>query len=207
MNPRFDPRNKPMQPSSPFSPEPMSSQGQSESNVQRDSIYEAPKDRFEMLSAYLDGEVTATERRQVEEWLTHDPAVRQLHARLLKLRQAFRVMPVPTPSEPIEETIDHVLAKIDRRSKFSLIQGGAGGRFAVPIGIAALFVGAVTVFGLYRPQSPDIPQPVAVQKAEPSETGGLMVALDQPVITMPKDATSEMKAPANKGFDKNHDAH
>ena len=29
------------------------------------------RDRFELISAYLDGEVTAAERKQVEEWLVN----------------------------------------------------------------------------------------------------------------------------------------
>jgi anti-sigma factor RsiW len=179
----------------------MSSQGQSESSLQRD--------RFEMLSAYLDGEVTATERRQVEEWLAHDPSVQQLHARLLKLRQAFRVMPAPAPSQPVEAAIDQVFAKIDRRPKLDVIWGGRRTRnFALPLSLAAMFVGAVTVFGLNRSNAPGVPQPIAVQQpAEPTETGGLMVALDQPVVSMPQDSTPE-KSPNGKTFDhKSHDAH
>lgn len=31
------------------------------------------RDRFELLSAYLDGEVSATERKQVEDWLQPTP--------------------------------------------------------------------------------------------------------------------------------------
>jgi len=38
------------------------------------------RDRFELLSAYLDGEVTAAQRQQVEDWLGNDPEV-QLYAR------------------------------------------------------------------------------------------------------------------------------
>lgn len=45
------------------------------------------RDRFELLSAYLDGELTAAERRQVEELLANDQAVKCLYVRLLKLRQ------------------------------------------------------------------------------------------------------------------------
>ena len=33
---------------------------------------------FELLSAYLDGEVTATERKQVEEWLSTDTDIKFL---------------------------------------------------------------------------------------------------------------------------------
>jgi anti-sigma factor RsiW len=186
----------------------MSSQGQPESNLPSDSLYETPKDRFELLSAYLDGEVTATERRQVEEWLANDPTVQQLHARLLKLRQAFRSIPAPTPSQPVEAAIDQVFDKIERRPNLSLVRGVNTRRFAIPMSVAAMFVGAVTVFGLNRLQSPSVPQPVAVQQSEPLETGGLMVALDQPVVAMPKTTLPDIKTPENKPFDhKGDDAH
>ena len=38
------------------------------------------RDRFELLSAYIDGEVTAAERGQIEQWLTTDPEVQCLYA-------------------------------------------------------------------------------------------------------------------------------
>jgi Putative zinc-finger len=48
------------------------------------------RDRFELLSAYLDGEVTAPERRQVEAWLKSDPKMQALYARMLKMQQGVR---------------------------------------------------------------------------------------------------------------------
>lgn len=33
------------------------------------------RDRFELLDAYHDGEVTAAEQRQIEQWLATDPEV------------------------------------------------------------------------------------------------------------------------------------
>ena len=61
------------------------------------------RDRFELLNAYLDGEVTAAERRQIDGWLTTDSEVQCLYARALKLRQKWQMMsPLaqqPTASE------------------------------------------------------------------------------------------------------------
>lgn len=61
------------------------------------------RDRFELLNAYLDGEVTADERRQIENWLTTDSEAQGLYARALKLRQKWQIMsPLaqqPTASE------------------------------------------------------------------------------------------------------------
>ena len=54
------------------------------------------RDRFELISAYLDGEVTPAERLLVTNWLAHDPEVQNLYRRLLLLRQAFRTLPSST---------------------------------------------------------------------------------------------------------------
>jgi hypothetical protein len=70
MNSKFEPHQQSMFSNSP---EPMNTQGQSNVNAFHG-------DRFELLSAYIDGEVTAAERKQVEEWLATDPTVQQLHA-------------------------------------------------------------------------------------------------------------------------------
>ena len=51
--------------------------------------------RFELISAYLDDEVTTEERKLVAQWLMDDPSTQQLYQRLLMLRQAIRTAPVP----------------------------------------------------------------------------------------------------------------
>jgi len=138
------------------------------------------RDRFEMLSAYLDGEVSADERRQVEEWLANDPTVQRLHSRLLKLRQAFQAMPIPTSDEQtVQKTVDAVLARVERRPRLSVIWGG--------IAIAAVAVGAVTSSLLgnnsLNPQMANNPDqntaPSTIAKTEP-----LLVALDKPLVSI-----------------------
>lgn len=143
------------------------------------------RDRFELLSAYLDGEVTAAERRQVEEWLATDPAVQGLYARLLKLRQGLRTLPVPPEGQPVEQTLKQVYARIDRRSHRAVVWGGAV--------IAALFVGALSSVLPSRqfiaPQFAQLPE----QATASAET--LMVAVNTPVVEIPKAAVA---APANE---------
>ena len=58
------------------------------------------RDRFELLSAYLDGEVTPHERRQVARWLSEDSGAQALYHRLLVLRQAMRSMPIESSIDP-----------------------------------------------------------------------------------------------------------
>jgi len=50
------------------------------------------RDCFE-LRAYLDSEVTASEGRQIEDWVTTDPGAQSLYARVL-LRQQRQRMPM-----------------------------------------------------------------------------------------------------------------
>ena len=75
------------------------------------------RDRFELLSAYLDGEVTACERRQVEDWLANDPESQRLYGRLLTLRQGLQTMPVPSTQQSVENTIEQVYQRMHRRSR------------------------------------------------------------------------------------------
>jgi anti-sigma factor RsiW len=156
------------------------------SSMHTDTLDVLKRDRFELLSAYLDGEVTAAERKQVEEWLATDSVVQQLYARLLKLRQGFRTLPVPAEERPIEQTVDQVFARIDRRPKLAVVWGGAGAA------VAALFVAAVSGIlpGGYSPA----PQ-VAVESSPATVTAVapevMKIALDRPVVHIPKAAVAE----------------
>lgn len=134
------------------------------------------RDRFELLSAYLDGEVTADERRQVEQWLATDVKMQRLHTRLLSLRQGLRSLPVPPSEQPAEQVAVQVMSRLERRPKRTAVWGG----FAV----AALLVGAV--MGTFT-RSEMTPAPGLVSNAVPQD--GLMIALDRPVIEIPKAAS------------------
>lgn len=141
------------------------------------------RDRFELLSAYLDGEVTADERRQVEHWLATDPKVQRLHTRLLTLRQGLRTLSVPPSEQPVEQVAVQVMSRLERRPKRNLVWGG--------VAIAALFVGAV--MGTFS--KGHIATPGLVSNAVPND--GLMIALDRPVIEIPK-AASEQEQPSDR---------
>lgn len=133
------------------------------------------RDSFELLSAYLDGEVTADERRQVENWLENDPEIQRLYGRLLKLRQGLRAMPVPPARQPVEQTVQQVFARLDRRPKIARFWGGAA--------IAALFISALSGV-LPSSQSPERQMALSPQQQVLPET--LMVALNTPVVEIPK---------------------
>ncbi len=149
------------------------------------------RDRFELLSAYLDGEVTAAQRQQVEDWLGNDPEVQSLYARLLKLRQGLRSLPVPPAEQPVDVTIDQVFGRLNRRPRRAVVWGGAA--------IAALFIGALSTLSTGRqfisPQLAQSPAP-AVAPVEP-----LMVALNKPVVKIPIAAVAAPQKPVKyNGF-------
>ncbi|OKH39137.1 hypothetical protein NIES2119_08410 [[Phormidium ambiguum] IAM M-71] len=133
------------------------------------------RDCFELLSAYLDGEVSATERKQVEDWLATDPNIQCLYKRLLNLRQGLRSVPVPAASQPVEVTVDQVFSRIEnRRRKPILIWGGTA--------IAAALIAAVSgVFGNQNSWSPQM----AITPAK-SDSEALTIALSEPVIQIPQ---------------------
>jgi predicted anti-sigma-YlaC factor YlaD len=148
------------------------------------------RDRFELLSAYLDGEVTATERKQVEELLTNDASTQRLYARLLKLRQGLRTLPVPAPAQSPEVTAQKVFTRLHRRSRLAWTFGGAAVAACVLSVVSGLLPGSE-----YRtPQLAQQPQleventPTATTPAVPASP--LMVALNNPVIEIPKAAVT-----------------
>lgn len=156
------------------------------------------RDRFELLSAYLDGEVTAAERRQVEEWLEKDASVQRLYARLLKLRQNLRNLPVPAAQQSPETIFQQVWARLRRRSQLTWMFGG--------VAIAACAIGAVTSLLpgsesrtlqlAQQTQTQTQPKPATTTPVVP--VSPLMVALNNPVIEIPKTAVASPQKPANQ---------
>lgn len=132
------------------------------------------RDRFELLSAYLDGEVTVEERRLVESWLDHDSTVQQLYQRLLRLRHSFQACPVPQSEQSVDVTVQKVLQRVDRRThRLTLVGGGAIA--AVVVGaLSSLFIGPALRQQMAQSPEPEIP------------TEGLQIALDQPLMDIPK---------------------
>ncbi|NJM48374.1 MAG: Fis family transcriptional regulator [Alkalinema sp. RU_4_3] len=158
------------------------------------------RDRFELLSAYLDGEVTAAERRQVEALLERDPKFAHMHRRLMTLRQGFQTLPVPESAQPVERMINQVLDKVERRSRLRLILGGALAAAAASVAIIggmntqsyAPQIAASSKSGL---ESEGIPKATS---AEASFADGLNVQLDQPLLVIAK-TTDEAPSVNNLG--------
>ncbi|MDF5723412.1 MAG: zf-HC2 domain-containing protein [Rhizonema sp. PD37] len=151
---------------------------------------------FELLSAYLDGELTVAERRQVEEWLANDPSVQSLYARQIKIRQGLRTLPVPQPQQPVEETVQQVMKRLHRRSITGWMFGG--------VAIAACVLGAISgllINGegrtpqLAYKQTTTEPIKQAQAKSQPATGSPLMVAINNPVVPIPKAAEASRRPP------------
>jgi anti-sigma factor RsiW len=168
-------------------------------------------ERFDLLSAYLDGEVTPAERRQVEAWIATDPEFQKLHTQMLKLQRSFQALPAPAATSA-EETTRKVFARLDRRPRL-LVWSSLGA--AAAASVIGLVSGAITGGGpMLMPQTtasiPASPQAREVQVPQPaaptvainpvngnmsaSEASGiqslagdqgLLLALDRPPIDIP----------------------
>ena len=145
------------------------------------------RDRFELISAYLDGEVTADERRQVEAWLDNEPEVQALYERLLKLHQGWERMPAAPATVSVEETIDAVFSRLDKKEKprLMLIWTGAGAIAAMVIAaISSVLSGGDSLL----PQFVEAPQNTVSPISSPQQAAvaPIRMALDRPVVNIPK---------------------
>ncbi|MDG2206740.1 MAG: RseA family anti-sigma factor [Pirellulales bacterium] len=59
----------------------------------------------EMISAYLDGELTAGERAQVAQWIENDPRARNVYQELQQLRESLRSLPSVKFDKNLTQTI------------------------------------------------------------------------------------------------------
>lgn len=141
------------------------------------------RDRFELLSAYLDGEVSPEERRLVTVWLDKDPETQCLYRRLLQLRQGFRGLSrehwQPTASSC--DTANRVVRKLNHRFRMTCMAGMT----AVAVAVIGAFSGAL------QPM-----ERMGLGTLSASDGGdGLEIALDQPPIAIPKPAMTPTALP------------
>jgi anti-sigma factor RsiW len=150
-----------------------------------DNSMTIPEERFELLSAYIDGEVTDAEEQLVEQWLSDDVDFRRFYQQQLKLRQFLIDLPVPSTANSsvkanTEIMIDRVFAEIDKRSqrrKWKL--AGIGISVAAVVGI----FGSLFTFN----SSPQF-SPVAnsVKAPAPVVEEPVLIAMEEPLVPLPK---------------------
>jgi anti-sigma factor RsiW len=145
--------------------------------------------RFELLSAYLDGEVTAAERKQVQHWLDTDPQMQKLYRSLSRLHQDINSIPVTSDVPETVKLPEQVFERLDRdrRRKRVAFLGGAA--------IAAVVIGVVSNLFVGREIVPRFAHsPLA--PIEDSEQ--LTIALNHPVINIPAEALSKTQKSIQK---------
>jgi anti-sigma factor RsiW len=133
--------------------------------------------KFELISAYLDGEATPEECEQVRHWLATEPESQKLYQRLLKLHQSFHHLPSPAQPVAASQVADALFTKIDRARHQKLAwTGGAA--------IAAIFLGAISLVRPANLQMAEQARPTAsVTSNQNPEL--LMIAVNRPVIELP----------------------
>jgi anti-sigma factor RsiW len=145
-------------------------------------------EKFELMSAYLDGEVTASERQQVENWLQNDAIFKAQYQRMQGMHQAVSHLPVAEPVVPVAILADQVFAKISerRRSKWLKIGGGAVAATLVAMGtgLSGIWDGSNNAV----PQLAKLSLPTAVlAKLEIiPNPAPMMVALNKSIINIPQ---------------------
>ncbi len=155
-------------------------------NYPQGNVTTMMRDRFELLSAYIDGEVTAAERRQVEDWLTNDPVTKGLYSRLMMMQQGFQAMPVPAAEQSAQELAAKVLQQVEqRKTKRTWLFGGGA--------IAALLIAVVSGVAPGRQMF----APEFARSPVPAESDGLVVALNEPLVEIvnPNDLMLGVNAP------------
>ena len=141
-------------------------------------------ERFELLSAYLDGEVTPSERKQVEALLASDAAFQRQYRQMQNIHQALPQITVPS-SQSAQALSAGVFAKLDRNRNRKLAWIGGG------TAIAATLVAAVA--GLGGLFGGDNQLQFAANKA--NTPAPLMVALNDPILAMPAKGEQVIELP------------
>lgn len=131
-------------------------------------------ERFELLSAYLDGEVTAKERRQVQQLLDTDPQFHQLYVQLSRLQREIPTIPFSPSPVSSQQLSESVFEKVDRQNQTQrLIRWGG-------MVVATVVVGIISNFYLEK-------QSLSRNFAD-VETEPLTIALNRPAVEIPRSA-------------------
>lgn len=153
------------------------------------------QEKFELISAYLDGEVTPLQRKEVEALLETDPVARHLYQRLLKLHSKFQKIPIASTLEPVNQTIKRILEKVEGRSRrnFVLVSSAVTG---LCIAVISGFI-SITRFPIVK--LANIPDSQAVQIAlnepviEIVNPNNVILTVNEPLLQIPQPTIKPIK--------------
>ena len=137
-------------------------------------------DQFELLSAYLDDEVTATERQRIEQWLATDESGKRLYMRLLKLRHGVRSISIPKCYASSSDLFSLVWKRIIFRRRINWMWGSAAIAACVIGSLSGILPGNTSRLQLAQKKIDSVQTQVPIAP--------LMVALNNPIVEIPKTA-------------------
>ena len=139
-------------------------------------------ERFELLSAYIDGEATPQECKLVQDWLDTDPEFKQAYLGLIRIQTALPHVPVPE-SIPTEQLAQQVWARIEKENRWQRlwIWGSITAAAVVVAACSALFV---------NPLQPSSQQAKLEIDPPDAPKDSLMIAINEPMF----DVLTENKA-------------
>lgn len=135
-------------------------------------------DSFELLSAYIDGELPPLERNRVQTWIDRDPRAKNLYTQLLSLQGQMQSLDAPPARASADEIAERVFKSVERRRRRRLWLGGS----AIAASVLATMTGmipGITPAGLRLARTPH------VEHTAPSSLM-LAVAVNKPAINIPK---------------------
>lgn len=138
--------------------------------------YPPDKCTFELLSAYLDGEVTAKQREEVQNLLSSDPEIQKLYSRLLNLREELNNLPIPSPSYTSQQLSESVFARVDQERKKRKMYLWGGGAIAT--------VAVTTILGIFNGGNRSPLWQMAQQNNSTTTEEALVIALHEPIISL-----------------------
>ena len=134
-------------------------------------------DRFELLSAYIDGELSAADKNRVQAWLDEDLQFRQLYRQLLALQGQIQQSQAPSESKSTAEITAGVFESIDRQRRR---------RRSLWIG-SAIATSLLTLASFIPGNSPQLRMADRDRFTEDNSTSVMLaVALNKPAIDIPK---------------------
>lgn len=140
---------------------------------------EPPADYFELISAYIDGELSPAEKNQVQYWLDQDPKIKRTYTQLLALQGNMQRSIAPPSNKSVEEITTGVFQTIDQHRYQRKLIWGSGAIAASLLAVASLIPGLNPLkLNLASRQTP-------TRRAEPSSVM-LAVAVNKPAINIPK---------------------
>lgn len=136
----------------------------------------------EMLSAYIDGELSPSEKNQVQSWLDQDAKIKQVYLRLLALQRQMHCSMAPVGEKSAAEITEKVFQAVgkDRSWRRKLIWGGG----------AAFVSLLVTMFSATPGFSPSALKTAEFKSRATIDSVPVMlaVAVNKPAINIPKAA-------------------